>query len=169
MIRNPGVRVVSGFHYLTRFKRPNATSADICNYILKNQRMGHVALGGQTKFIIGSPVHVNAGWLFTNIDIPSDLDVEHACSLLKTMAFVGITDFWETSSCILATSIGKVHKPTTKMRPNPHQIPIKSIKCGHDPDWALYRCAWSRMLLELQKYRACQTTFWSEFVGYEAM
>jgi len=169
MIRNPGVRVVSGFHFLTQFKRPNSTSAEICNYVLRNQKKGHVALGGQTKYIIGSPVRANAGKDFANVDIPSNLDVEHACSLLETMAFVGITDFWETSSCILAASIGKVHKPTTKMRPNPHKIPIKSVECGQDPDWALYRCAWSRMVVELERYSTCRATFWSEFMSHGAM
>lgn len=169
MVRNPGVRVVSGFHFLTNFKRPNATAGEICKFVLQNQKMGHVALGGQTKYIMGSPVTDNAGWKFTKADTPSDVHAERACSLLKKMKFVGITDFWETSSCILANSIGKTYEPSSKIRANPNAISTNRVTCGHDPDWLLYECAWNRMALELEKYPNCKTIFWSEFMGHEGI
>ena len=170
MIRDPGVRMVSGFHFLTHFKRPNATAEEICNYVLQHQHMGHVALGGQTKFVLGRKVQSpKEGWKFIDTSRPSDSDALHACSILDTMAFVGITDFWETSSCILANSIGKSHTSSSKIRGNPNTIQVKSVDCGDDPDWLLYQCAWNRMAAELEQYSICKRIFWAEFTNHRGV
>ena len=167
MLRSPKYRFASGYHYRTSYKNLNASVSQICNFLESKALPSHFTRGHQVKTIVGHKFSSNRGF---KIDIPpSNEEVHEACKRIESFAFVGVTELWNTSMCLLAHS----HQiPLDEIMKIPHMRKGKSkgyktvqADCIDPYDDFLVSCAIQRIKLKVKKHPVCLDTFFHEIEG----
>lgn len=162
MIRSPSTRILSGYHWYHQQKHLNASENEICSFAQKSD-MAHVALGAQTRLILGYETD-KTGYHFKGPFIRiTDAAMKEACSRLRLFAFVGITDFHETSNCIFRIKYGNNQREQKfpRLRRGPNRT-LKSVDCGDRADETLFNCALEIFLKEIKT--SCMHIFLQEMI-----
>lgn len=179
MIRSPKSRFPSGFHHLTEYKYLHASGAMICGWTT-GEPLGpgvphHFTLGHQVKVFAGhrfekGPTNLrNWGYLPTQSP-PSDVDLREAFGRIDRMAFVGITDLWETTVCLLSkrfrsdkNRLDTMLKMRHLRQGEPVQYKTVSADCGDIYDEALIRHVFeTRFAPLLEEHHDCRQIFMGE-------
>ncbi|GAB4817500.1 hypothetical protein N2152v2_004546 [Parachlorella kessleri] len=161
LIRHPHSRAVSGFHYLTDYKRVGATRYEICDYV-RSHPEAHVNLGAQVKFVTGEAEFTwpsNFAMTAKYAPLPPDSLVEAACARLRAFAFVGLSEHWNATVCLFhAMYGGPVHGVEL------HNVRkgkyggvglFHSLDCGDTADERLYACAKELFLERMEQHPHC--------------
>jgi hypothetical protein len=161
LVRHPRSRALSGFHYLTEYKRVGATRFEICQYVASRPE-AHVNLGAQVKFITGEVEFrwpSNFAFAPKYAGLPDEQMVDRACARLRQFAFVGLSEHWNASVCLFHAIFGG----------QAHQIEYANVRkgkyggvgmfgeldCGDTADERLYACAKELFLARMEQHPRC--------------
>jgi hypothetical protein len=173
-LAQPWCRVASGYHYIHRAmhlyrdayrnKYMLAKPGEMCLYI-NGTPLAHAARGAQVKIIAGAPMSRAAFNSFESAAPPGEGMVEEACRRLHLMAFVGISDHWNATVCLLhgmyggeehAVEYANVRRgsyQTLKFRFRKRAKVVKEINCGDIADGRLFACAMQLFVERIHRHR----------------
>lgn len=162
MIRSPWTRIPSGYNYMKRHNLIN-TSEQFCEEV-RNTKHAHFTRGAQVKMLVGHKMR-NCND-FEDPSPPSWHEAHEACEKLNDIKFVGLTDFWNTSSCIFGQMHGiQSEKWFSHLRKSGKETNPED--CGDIWDRKLYQCALNRLLQFLSSYPHCNGVFVNELLMYQ--
>jgi hypothetical protein len=159
MIRSPGTRLLSGFHFTTAYRRLNDTEEEVCHYISQSN-IAHSSKSAQVKMVVGKAMSMSDKiWhRFEDSKIASIEDAELACLNLEVMAFVGISDYWEASVCLFHSQYGGEMNDADVVNVRKGRYDKKkmaTVDCNDEMDEYLFQCAMRLLLSRLRLHREC--------------
>lgn len=159
MLRLSQTRTASEFHHGTDFHNVTATEDDICNY------MSQIIPGGRQTYMVTGINLTRGSW-------NEDEITKEACRRVRLFEFVGITDFWVTSSCIFSQKYGvKDFDPYYHEKKSllPTGKGIRKVDCPWDLDKQLMECVFNRFVEDLGRHKECIPTFYKELSKVEQL